>query len=299
MFDLESHFPNREVPQGLTLELDGLHADVKLRAGESHVRMTVGPDPSEALDDLTIEYGAATKTLSLRQPPLHFTSGGGISISSSSVRIGSFTRTVATAGRIVVNGVDLTDVVRERQGGGSADRAAVEIEVPKGTHLTAAHVAGRIQADGLDGQLNLNADMEFPVSVTGVRENAILTLTGAADVSLDDVTGTLRATTVGSGDLTLRNVDLESASLIATGSGNREIRGHIANMVLTTSGSGDTLLVGQLGSLGGRTIGAGDVSIEGGLGDGISPRSLVSLGSGRVTIRRTGPYARPAGRATR
>ncbi len=34
-FDLESHFPDRQVPQGLTLELDGLHADVKLQTGDA------------------------------------------------------------------------------------------------------------------------------------------------------------------------------------------------------------------------------------------------------------------------
>ena len=298
MFDLESYFPNRQVPQGLTLELDGLHADVTLRAGPGRVGMTVGPNPGKALDDLAVSYDADTATLSLRQPRLESTGGGGISISGGNVVIGSFSGRASTVGRIVVNGVDVTDAVRERQGG-SADRAAVEIEVPKGTHLSAAHVAGRIEAHGLDGRINVTADMEFPVSLTGVRENALVAITGGADVNLDDVAGTLQATTAGSGDLTITNADLESAAVVGTGSGDHEITGHIATIVLTTTGSGDTLIAGQVGSLSGSTVGSGNVSVTGGLGDRITERSLFSLGSGKVTIRRTGPYARPAERQTR
>ena len=59
--------------------------------------------------------------------------------------------------------------------------------VPKETHLTASHLAGQLDVQGLDGRVNLNADMGYPVRAAGVRGGAVIDATGKADVILEDV----------------------------------------------------------------------------------------------------------------
>lgn len=157
--------------------------------------------------------------------------------------------------------------------------ADVEIRVPAGTTLNVKHGVGTVNAENVDGTLDLDTSSG---DIAASHVDGALTIdTGSGDVTAADVRGALSIDT-GSGDVGVTRAGGGPVD-VDTGSGDVEISEIDGDSLLVDTGSGDVTAA---------AIGAGRASIDTGSGDveldvermgdgGID----VDTGSGRIRLR--------------
>ncbi|MGI4955994.1 MAG: GIN domain-containing protein [Janthinobacterium lividum] len=135
-------------------------------------------------------------------------------------------------------------------------------------------ISGELDVELLgSGELQIKQGQVSRMSVTGVGSGDVSTggatvdtahveLTGSGDLTMGMVTGRLDASTLGSGDITIRSVTADAVRLIGSGSGDIAIRaGTIGKLTAVRRGSGDLTIQAIIGSGTSSHHGSGDVSL--------------------------------------
>ena len=195
---------------------------------------------------------------------------------------------------------------RVRVGGSSGFRgyADLEVSIPAGRNVTVHLVAGRLEADGVEGDVmvdtwgadavatNVTGNWDFDagsggVEVRGIRGSLKIDA-GSGGANLADVTGDMLDIDAGSGGTTVTNVSVGRFNL-DVGSGGLTMRGITARRGSVDAGSGRVTLAYAPNAV------IEDLSIESGSGgvDLTTPTSLdarvtIERGSGGLNIQREG-----------
>ncbi|MEZ4650865.1 MAG: DUF4097 family beta strand repeat-containing protein [Candidatus Eisenbacteria bacterium] len=156
--------------------------------------------------------------------------------------------------------------------------ADVDVYVPEGGRLRVEHGIGRIEAEGVRGDLSLdiNAGPIVAENVTG----EVSADTGAGHINIADVTGELRCDT-GSGNVEAERVRGPYVG-VDTGSGNVALRDVTCEELVVDTGSGGVRGIGLSAEDANVDTGSGNVTLEfAHMGDG---SFVVDTGSGGIDL---------------
>jgi hypothetical protein len=171
------------------------------------------------------------------------------------------------------------DRVEIRSGGSGLEAYAdLRIEVPAGTDITVHNAVGRVDAEGLRANLELDIH-SGPLTAIDITGNVSLD-TGSGSVTARTIRGELEIDT-GSGSVDVNDV-AGPVVIIDTGSGGVEGGGIDADRVEVDTGSGGITLEGV--SAPDVTLDTGSGSVEVSLMEAVENLEI-DTGSGRVTVR--------------
>lgn len=163
-------------------------------------------------------------------------------------------------------------------GGGLEVWADVDVYVPEGGRLRVEHGVGRIDADGVHGDLSLDISAG-PITAEGIS-GEVSADTGSGHVTMTDITGELRCDT-GSGNVELGQVRGPYVA-IDTGSGNVALRDVTCEELVVDTGSGGVRGIGLSAEEANIDTGSGNVTLEfAHMGDG---SFVVDTGSGGIDL---------------
>jgi hypothetical protein len=254
----------------LRLVLGDLTAVVRVRRGDPEAARVEVTGPPEYQDALTVEYDAVENRLEVReQPQLGVTvvgSGSVVVSGSSAVATGSVVSgsggvTVVSSGggRVVVNGVDVTDQVSDRTTGAAGDPPpSVTIIVPEGTDTGAERCRDLLLA--------------------GLRGRVRAVVEGAARLTVTEATGA-RLTVTGQSRATLQRSS-GPASFAVSGQSSVEAGGEFGDVHVALSGQARLVGIGSFGQVTGEATGMARVDLRG----SVAGHDVRTSGMARVTV---------------
>jgi hypothetical protein len=211
-----------------------------------------GPS-ADGVRDATFTESGSRLTVNV---PTSGGNGGGMVISGGNVIVGGY---VGGSGRIVINGVDVTDVVNKGGSGGRSTEVVTNVVLPAGsevllsTHSAKVTVRGTLRAldfGGTSGDLRVESvgdlDVHFTsgdaviAEVTG-RLNANLT---SGDLRVDAYSGSDARVALTSGDVAVRatplsrgrfHIGLTSGDAHITGTSHLDVRRRVTSGNLRVS----------------------------------------------------------------
>jgi hypothetical protein len=145
---------------------------------------------------------------------------------------------------------------------------ALHLEVSGCGGATAADVAGELEADLRgSGHVQAGAAHSLDAHVTGsggltagaVAAGAETNLFGSGSVSVASVTGALRASSHGSGDINVAGGSITDGEFDLFGSGDATVAAPIQRLKVSIHGSGDLTVNGTVGDVDASILGSGDV----------------------------------------
>lgn len=136
-------------------------------------------------------------------------------------------------------------------GGATAADVAQELEVD-------VRGSGRVQAGAAH---NLNADVMGSGGLTtgAIADGADVSVFGSGSVTVASVTGTLKSSSHGSGDVTVSAGTITNAEFDLFGSGGADVAAPIQRMKVSIHGSGDVNVTGAVGDVDASIFGSGGV----------------------------------------
>jgi hypothetical protein len=249
-----------EVPPGTKLHMSGLTATTRVKRGtDSTIKVTI-TGPKEWRD--TVEVNHSRGKVEVTEPNNGGSNvtirGGGVVISgdsrgaivtgSGNVMTSMFGRVsgatvVSGSGRVVVNGVDVTDVVNERSGRTRYDDTPrrIDIEVPAQTDI-GAHSCQAVHTDGIGGKVRGHLSGQGVLSAQAVS-GLKLHISGQSRATVTDADGDA-------------DVDLAGQSTVA-------ISGAFAEVYLDVSGQSSVTVSGSASRVSGSASGMSTVTVTG------------------------------------
>jgi len=172
------------------------------------------------------------------------TSSNGISISGS------------VNGRIIVNGVDVTDKVNADKGKYLVD---LTIKVPLGASLDISG-CNKVNVGEVGGNVSLSCN----AGTYNIQKanNVQSSIQGSGNILISEVRGNISASIQGSGDFVAKRGNIKSISASIQGSGDLSFGGTTQTANLSVQGSGDIDIYKVTGRVSKRIQGSGDINIR-------------------------------------
>jgi Toastrack DUF4097 len=219
-------------PIAVDIDAEGLTLELTTTAGLD--RPTIRLHAAADIIERTVQsFDGDTWTVRLPRDGRSYGGSGTTVISAGSLQVNNFSSFSGSSGRVVIDGVDMTDIIRERKAAAAAQMPRAVVQVPSGSVLVACVDSGSITTTGDIRAVQVTTTTASLRLGDGVREAHFSTSTGSFT---SGSVGRVKAKAM-SGSITVRGGTAEVSA--STMSGDVDILMMAAAMVMARTMSGD------------------------------------------------------------